>query len=425
MSSTAKARTLTHIALLTEIAEELAEEEAKEAQCQGKKKREWTKSWLKRRNDPESWCQLYTEVEESDISKFQNVFRLPPDVFNDLLQLVGPIIEKEDTTMRQAIPAKLRLMVGLRYLTSGSNFGTLEDIFRISKVTISLIVPEVCQALWDALHEDYIKCPRTPNEWMEKAARFQGRWQYPRGLGAIDGKHIQIQAPGNSGSVFHNYKGTFSIVLLAVADADYKFMYIDIGTEGASNDAGIFDRSNLKDALHSGELGLPAVPPDDPLQVPYHLLADDAFGLSERVMKPYPNKSTEARQKVFNYRFSRGRRVVENSFGIMAARCFVLRGPILQNYTNAVKTAKACVVFHNYVLTKLPPAASKEKDEEVVSGLPGVQAQPSTSRGTHQARLFRDTLADHFMSAGQGSNGNGLLRRQEPETEIKKNASER
>ena len=80
-----------------------------------------------------------------------------------------------------------------RYLTSGGNFRTLEDIFRISHVTISLIVPEVCQALWDSLHEEFIHCPRSPREWLQKADRFNERWQYPRGIGAIDGKHIQIQ----------------------------------------------------------------------------------------------------------------------------------------------------------------------------------------------------------------------------------------
>ena len=57
------------------------------------------------------------------------------------------------------------------------------------------------------------------------AKEFDEKWQYPRGLGAIDGKHVQIQAPGNSGSLFRNYKGTFSLVLLAVSDADYKVKF--------------------------------------------------------------------------------------------------------------------------------------------------------------------------------------------------------
>jgi len=80
----------------------------------------------------------------------------------------------------------------------------------------------VCNAIWECLAREYIVCPQTPQQWLEKAERFQEVWQYPRGLGAIDGKHVVAQAFGNSGSSFRNYKHSFSVVLLAVADADYQ-----------------------------------------------------------------------------------------------------------------------------------------------------------------------------------------------------------
>lgn len=74
--------------------------------------------------------------------------------------------------------------------------------------------------------------PRTPEEWENVAAGFQEGWQFPNCLGAIDRKHVNVRSPQLSGSMYFNYKGTFSIVLMAVVDADYRFLYVDAGTQG-------------------------------------------------------------------------------------------------------------------------------------------------------------------------------------------------
>lgn len=76
----------------------------------------------------------------------------------------------------------------------------------------------------------------TEEMWLNTARRFEERWNFPHCIGAWDGKHIVIQAPPNSGSQFFNYKGTFSIVLLALVDADYKFLAVDVGGFGSNSD---------------------------------------------------------------------------------------------------------------------------------------------------------------------------------------------
>jgi len=135
----------------------------------------------------------------------------------------------------------------------------------------------------------------------------------------------------------------------------FQFLYVDIGTEGGSNDAGIFNRSELATPLKDGKLGLPEVREDDELPVPYHLLGDDAFSLTATTMKPFPHRSLDPKERVFNYRFSRARRCVESAFGIMASCFRILRVPITQNYQHAVSTVKAVVVLHNLMLKHHPP----------------------------------------------------------------------
>ena len=84
----------------------------------------------------------------------------------------------------------------------------------------------------------------------------------------MDGKHVVMKAPSNSGSLYFNYKGSFSIVLLALIDANLKFIAIDVGSHGRNSDAGIFANSNLGRAITRNTLNFPA---NEPLPEGEHL----------------------------------------------------------------------------------------------------------------------------------------------------------
>lgn len=115
-----------------------------------------------------------------------------------------------------------------------------------------------------------------------------------------------IQAPENSGTQFHNYKGSFSIVLLAVVDARYCFRMIDVGAYGKSSDGGTLSSSAFGQALRHGTVNLP---PDAPLpgaegSMPFVFVADEAFPLWRNMMRPFPGHNLTPEQRVFNYRLS-------------------------------------------------------------------------------------------------------------------------
>ena len=93
----------------------------------------------------------------------------------------------------------------------------------------------------------------------------------------------------NTGALFHNYKGFFSIVMLALVDDQYKFRWVDAGTAGSCSDAQIFNASQLKRRIEDGRIGFPDPAPitQGGQDVPYFILADDAFAVKTWLMKPY------------------------------------------------------------------------------------------------------------------------------------------
>lgn len=93
------------------------------------------------------------------------------------------------------------------------------------------IIYETCNVIWNVLQPIYLPKP-TAELWKKIAEKFYTIWNFPNCIGAVDGKHIQIQCPPKTGNLYYNYKQFFSIVLMAAADAEYKFTWVDIGDYG-------------------------------------------------------------------------------------------------------------------------------------------------------------------------------------------------
>lgn len=191
-----------------------------------------------------------------------------------------------------------------------------------------------------------------PNEidWEQKAKEFWKRWGFPNCVSAIDGKHVRIVAPSSSGSLYFNYKGFFSIVLLAMVDANCKFVVIDVGSYGKEGDAGIFNKSKMG-LLVKNKIIFPPPKnlPHSNILVPHVIVGDEAFSLSEHVMKPYSKAQIlqDGHKRMFNYCLSKARRVSENAFGIMCAIFRIFFTPIHLKPKTVDLIVTVCCCLHN------------------------------------------------------------------------------
>ena len=86
-------------------------------------------------------------------------------------------------------------------------------------------------------------------------------------------------------------------------------------------------------------------------KIAYSIVADAAFPLKEYLMKPYPLKGITPSQRVYNYRLSRARRVIENAFGVLANRWRVFLTTIKLHPDKVITIVEACICLHNMMIT--------------------------------------------------------------------------
>ncbi|XP_065316345.1 uncharacterized protein LOC135925093 [Gordionus sp. m RMFG-2023] len=194
--------------------------------------------------------------------------------------------------------------------------------YKLGVSTIKQIIGDTIKALWDILQPIHMMVP-TLQMFEEVAQGLEEMWNFPNW--AIDGKLCKTNKPPHTGTQFFNYKHGFSIILQALVDHNGKFMVIDVGSYGSQSDGGVFANSLLSKRIENGELPIPPpkLLPNSNIVVPHVILGDGAYPLKRYLMKPYIKNNNDD-SKIFNYRLSRARRIVECSFGVLTSKWRIL-----------------------------------------------------------------------------------------------------
>lgn len=118
-----------------------------------KPKRLWIRKWINRRESLGASNCILQELELEDPAEYCNAIRISETSFNYLLNKLKSQIQRKNTHLRDAIPAKTKLQCALYFLATGSSLRSLQHLFRLGKSTISAFIPEVCEAIYDSLKE--------------------------------------------------------------------------------------------------------------------------------------------------------------------------------------------------------------------------------------------------------------------------------
>ncbi|CAI6358625.1 unnamed protein product [Macrosiphum euphorbiae] len=295
---------------------------------------------------------LTSELQLTNSELYQNFVRMSASTFEELVCLVGPKIMRFPSRPDILSVGEV-LTTTLRYLAPGESMMSIMYSFRIRKATV-LVVPDT-------------------KKWAQFGVEFENKWQVPNCIGSIDGKRIIHQGFSNSGSENYNYKGAHSIILLAMCDASYNFTIVDIGAAGRCSDGGVFSNSEMG----RGKRKLPL------------------------------------NESIFNYRLSKGRRTIDNTFGIMASKWRVFRKTIIARRNTVEAITKAAVVLHNFIKMSESNAGVRyysgpldiEPDEDNRRATLEMGAlRPVNQLGTNtysgNAKIIRNKLKDHFSGKG-------------------------
>ena len=362
--------------------------------------------WMAARSD--QWF-VIAETSFSDEEWYDN-FHVSKETFQYIVSEIENEIVRKDTRMRKAISPRKRVAITLYYLGSTAEYRTIANLFGVSSSFVCICVKDVSKAIRRKLKTDFLSVPKG-QDLRDIMTLYKDKWGFPSCAGAIDGTHIPIQAPPENHTDYVNRKGYHSIIMQAVIDVRYLFRDVVIGWPGSVHDARGLSNSELYNLGIKGKLFDPTIKETVlGIQSGPVILGDPAYPLLNWLMKAYPeNQNTPEWQRHFNYRLSRARMTVENTFGRWKGRFRRFLKRIDMAVDSTTYLVAASCILHNICELRRDDfleqwledvSTALEQPEDIPVAVENEQTETDASS-------IRDALALFFRTAEGRNIGSG------------------
>ena len=294
-------------------------------------------------------------------AEFTRMFRLNRQCFNDLLAKITVVMPERNeakaiASSGSAITNKIKLAITLRWLAGASYL----DLMWGFKVSSSSIFNED-GILWPTLEAinkvEPLKFPTNVEELENIAAEFahSSHGVFEHIVGAIDGLIIKTRKPTihecSNPTAYMNRKGTYGVLCLGVSDINGKFLSFSCNWSGSTHDSFAYGTTSLFKKFEE----------DPSFEIPerFHLIGDEAFTNTNRMLVPWSGRGLPVFKDSFNYHLSRCRCSIERAFGMLVKRFGILWRKLECDFSRWPLVATVCAKLHNICMDSNVPQAPR------------------------------------------------------------------
>ena len=363
------------------------------------------------RNNTNWWETVQQTYSEK---RFKHTFRVSRNTFYFILSKIQHRIQKEFVVEEPISPEK-RLAICLYRLGRGDYLYTIAELVGLAESTVCKIVLEVCRAIIEELWSESVDrhFPKSEQAVKEKLVDMDAEWQFPYAFAGIDGSHLPIKCPHGGQEAmkqYYNFKNFYSVVLLGLVDANYRFIWASLGAPGNTHDSTYFQSTSLWGDICSGNILPDKAVEVNGVEIPPIILGDGAFPLRSWLMKPHGDAILTSEKAYFNYRLSRARMITEGAFGKLKGRFRVLFRKCESNKETVKIMGLACVVLHNICIDRkdiiprkfdltFDHVTNKRRDREELRDLldlTNTNLKNYMDKGNGNGKKVRDTITQVF-----------------------------